>query len=39
MADGEPRHSLGLRIGYGAVIALIVFSFLNLIVRGICPVP
>jgi hypothetical protein len=40
MAEGdESRHSLALRIGYGAIIALVVFSFLNLMARGICPVP
>lgn len=35
----EPRHSLLQRIGYGVVIALVVYSFLNLMARGVCPVP
>jgi hypothetical protein len=35
----QPRHSLLQRVGYGAVIALVVYSFLNLMARGICPVP
>jgi len=35
----EPRHSLALRIGYGTIIALVVFSFLNLMAQGVCPVP